>query len=222
MSKWKGKGYIYVLREIGTYKFKIGYTRDRMGPRTKEVQTGNPERLELVLEFEGDRGLEASFHRMLADYRIRPDGEWFYLDPAKLFAELFRYSHGVEETDPWDHRVPYDLHIEHMLKNHFILHSKDPKPPLECMSFEKAYSKYLYYCDRNGWTPVSKATLRRKLVEIGVGHVIYEGVDFFNMVVNVDSILMIEEGKVGVQIYNKHRSYDEDQSAGDDDGEDGD
>lgn len=209
MSKWKGKGYIYVLREIGTYKFKIGYTKDRMGPRTKEVQTGNPERLELVLEFEGDRGLEASFHRTFARYRIRPDGEWFFMDPAKLFAELFRYSHGVEDTDPWDHKVPYDVHIEHMLETHFIMRAKEPQPPLECLSFEKTYSKYLYYCDRNGLTPVAAKVLRRRLVELGVGHTIYQGVDFFNLVVNVDSILMLEEGKVGVQIYNRHRVYED-------------
>ncbi len=71
---------------------KIGFTRSSLRGRLSSIQTGNPERLRVVLRIPGDR--ERELHQAFAEYRL--GGEWFdvsveqveaYFEPEASAAE---------------------------------------------------------------------------------------------------------------------------------------
>jgi len=66
---------IYFIR-AGNF-IKIGYAVDPYS-RLKQLQTGNPQKLELVGYVEGDYETEAHIHSLFADFRVK--GEWFELN----------------------------------------------------------------------------------------------------------------------------------------------
>ncbi|NUT51429.1 MAG: GIY-YIG nuclease family protein [Saccharothrix sp.] len=77
------KGFVYAIRQVGTKRVKIGYTRD-LPRRLKALQTSNPYKLELLWQTPGDMRLEENLHKNFAKRRIQ--GEWFdfgRFDPVK-------------------------------------------------------------------------------------------------------------------------------------------
>ncbi len=64
---------IYFLRAGNT--IKIGYAEHDVAGRVKSLQTGNPEKLQLLSVLPGTRQTEADLHRRFA--RCRVNGEWF-------------------------------------------------------------------------------------------------------------------------------------------------
>ncbi len=69
-----GDSYVYVIGSAGSTRVKIG-TSVSPEKRLKELQTGNPDRLEVLWSTFGGRELEGLLHRAFADHRI--EGEWF-------------------------------------------------------------------------------------------------------------------------------------------------
>ena len=65
---------VYFIRGASTGAIKIGYTTDLNG-RFNALQGASSETLEVLCAVNGDRELEARFHKRFADCRIR--GEWF-------------------------------------------------------------------------------------------------------------------------------------------------
>jgi len=68
---------IYFIRSEGFVK--IGHTTNRVKWRLKELQTGNPAKLELLGFVKGNRHDEYRLHELFG--RLRHRGEWFRLDP---------------------------------------------------------------------------------------------------------------------------------------------
>lgn len=73
-------GYVYFISE-GNGSIKIGVT-NCIDKRIKELQTGNPNRLDCVFTLVTEsmreaHKIEAMLHRKFAACRIREDGEWF-------------------------------------------------------------------------------------------------------------------------------------------------
>ncbi|MGW6941402.1 GIY-YIG nuclease family protein [Streptomyces xanthophaeus] len=69
-----GVSYVYVIGSAGSTRVKIG-TSVSPEKRLKELQTGNPDRLEVLWHTPGGRELEAQLHQVFAEYR--GEGEWF-------------------------------------------------------------------------------------------------------------------------------------------------
>lgn len=67
---------IYFITD-GTYT-KIGYTGNDTTLRLSTLQTGNPNKLELLFSVEGDAKAEKLMHEHFKEYRH--NGEWFLLD----------------------------------------------------------------------------------------------------------------------------------------------
>ncbi|MFD4862470.1 GIY-YIG nuclease family protein [Streptomyces atratus] len=65
---------MHVIGSAGSTRVKIG-TSVSPEKRLKELQTGNPDRLEVLWYTSGGRELEALLHRAFADHRV--EGEWF-------------------------------------------------------------------------------------------------------------------------------------------------
>jgi Meiotically up-regulated gene 113 len=89
----KTVGLIYVMRS--GERVKIGWARN-VEKRRAELQTGSPERLEVVVVFPGTRAEEAGCHRRFAADRIDEGGqEWFRLsDDIQAFIAEQRQAHG--------------------------------------------------------------------------------------------------------------------------------
>jgi hypothetical protein len=79
------KSYIYFLH-AGNY-IKIGYSQD-IHKRIKQLQTGSPFKLRLVLAIEGGVKLEKQLHKKFNKYRHQ--NEWFYynLDIANFIESM--------------------------------------------------------------------------------------------------------------------------------------
>ena len=75
-SAWKGcsrEGTVYIVGFAGYVK--IGFTSDRLEYRLSGIQTGCPEKIEVVREIPGNCAMEAALHRRFA--KLRTYGEWF-------------------------------------------------------------------------------------------------------------------------------------------------
>lgn len=56
---------------------KIGYTKNDVKKRLKQLQTSSPDTLYLLGYEEGDINKEKSLHALFSSDRIRSNGEWF-------------------------------------------------------------------------------------------------------------------------------------------------
>lgn len=76
-------GCVYLVRAIGTNKYKIGRTSD-VGKRFNQLRQGSPIPLELVAEWKTDDTAsdEARLHSLFASQRTH--GEWFNLDAKHI------------------------------------------------------------------------------------------------------------------------------------------
>jgi hypothetical protein len=75
---------VYFIQSGPNGPIKIGFTNDSAKSRLRVMQTGNPMRLRLLLQIEGDERLEAGLHQHFSDSRVR--GEWFH--PVSSLLEL--------------------------------------------------------------------------------------------------------------------------------------
>lgn len=75
------KGFIYFIQGECGGPIKIGYTID-LAQRLKSLQTGYPDRLELLFAFPGNPEDEKKMHDYFKDFRLQ--GEWFRSTPEVL------------------------------------------------------------------------------------------------------------------------------------------
>ena len=73
-------GFVYLIGESGTKKVKIGRSKSDPNNRLKQLQTGNPNQLELLfsLKTKYPTKVEAGIHRLYGSQRMI--GEWFYFE----------------------------------------------------------------------------------------------------------------------------------------------
>jgi len=77
-------GTIYLLNMIDTNYYKIGVTRRNVKDRLRELQTGCPDEIILVKNFDCEyyRKVEAWLHKKHTTKRV--EGEWFILDEGDI------------------------------------------------------------------------------------------------------------------------------------------
>lgn len=68
------EGFIYLIRAIGTNRYKIGFAVN-VEQRLKRIQTSSPFPLFLIKVVPGTPKKEAQLHKMYAHCRVH--GEWF-------------------------------------------------------------------------------------------------------------------------------------------------
>jgi len=118
-------GHVYFIRQMKTDFVKIGFTKTDPAQRLSALQTGNPEKLELVATVPAyHRLVECRFHRRLADKRVR--GEWFELtahELSRIANPVWARVNGLSLN--WEERAALDLLRENRpslleeVKNHF-------------------------------------------------------------------------------------------------------
>ncbi len=73
-------GRIYFLETVGANFMKIGWTKRALEKRVQAVQGGCPYPLILRASIAGTILDERRLHRQFAQFRVRPNGEWFRLE----------------------------------------------------------------------------------------------------------------------------------------------
>lgn len=66
---------VYFITD-GNY-IKIGYTKNNVKKRLKQLQTSSPNKLFILGYIEGDKDTEKKIHKMFYNSIIRINGEWF-------------------------------------------------------------------------------------------------------------------------------------------------
>ena len=87
-------GYIYFIATKD--KIKIGYTKNSVEKRLKQLQTGNDENLVLLGYLRGESEEEKILHKQFSKYRIRHNGEWFF--PADELIEYINNNNSLPNT----------------------------------------------------------------------------------------------------------------------------
>jgi hypothetical protein len=77
---------IYFIRDEATQHIKIGFTAGDAADRLRDLQTGCPGQLVLLLQIEGSKQDETAWHDRFADSRVRDPGEWFKPLPELMLA----------------------------------------------------------------------------------------------------------------------------------------
>lgn len=94
-------GYLYFIADEDRTVAKIGRAKNPWS-RLRDMQTGNPVKLEMVYCFRADMNAERLFHERYSHLRIR--GEWFkYIYDFESFEDddfEFRFAHHIGEKEP--------------------------------------------------------------------------------------------------------------------------
>ena len=87
--------HLYIIQSDKTGAIKIGRSKNP-SKRLKQLQTGCPDKLKLLVIFENKGHLEKNLHRRLKSYKSRRRGEWFDFDCAGSLPDW------VHEQIDWD------------------------------------------------------------------------------------------------------------------------
>lgn len=68
-------GYVYFI--TNGENIKIGYTKNSVRKRLKQLNTGSDRQLYLLGYMEGTMADEKNLHLIFETYKIRENGEWF-------------------------------------------------------------------------------------------------------------------------------------------------
>ena len=103
---------VYFIQSGHEGPIKIGHTSGEVAARVDNLQTGNPNRLHVLLEIDGGLRKELDLHNTFAAFRFR--NEWFY--PAHEILAFIKANTvspelGLEGADPLVERSP----MEHLL-----------------------------------------------------------------------------------------------------------
>lgn len=82
-------GTVYLLGEfVDNPRYKIGITKNNVNSRLKELQTGNPNEIILINQYQSEnyRKIEGMLHRKF--FMNRAKGEWFDLTNEQVFSFL--------------------------------------------------------------------------------------------------------------------------------------
>lgn len=85
------EGYIYFF--TNGENIKIGFTKNKVQNRLKQLNTGNDYQLYCLGFFKGKKEDEKFLHKKFSKFRIRNNGEWFYPDDV-----LIDYLNKVNEN----------------------------------------------------------------------------------------------------------------------------
>jgi hypothetical protein len=78
-------GYVYLLLEVdknGSERHKIGITKNDIGKRIKQLQTGNSNQISLLNSYNTSnyKLLEKILHKKFSSKKTETNNEWFTLD----------------------------------------------------------------------------------------------------------------------------------------------
>ena len=92
---------LYLIQMNRTGEIKVGRSKNVLR-RIKQLQTGSPHRLRLILHAEGEGYREREVHKRMSRGRTRFDGEWFEEDTlAELPDDHYEQLLHIEDQDWW-------------------------------------------------------------------------------------------------------------------------
>ena len=91
---------LYLIQSDVTGAFKIGITKN-VKKRIKQLQTGSPHKLKLILLLKGQSHRERSLHRALRSVMTRDTGEWFSYEAFAYLPDDIYEQLDLDLVDTW-------------------------------------------------------------------------------------------------------------------------
>jgi len=91
---------LYLIQSDVTGAFKIGIT-SRIKKRIKELQTGSPHTLKLILLLKKQSHREKTIHRALRSVMTRHNGEWFSYEGLSYLPDDIYEQLDIDLVDNW-------------------------------------------------------------------------------------------------------------------------
>ena len=93
--------HLYIIQSDNTGNFKIGRSK-HPNKRLKQLQTGNPNKLKLILVLENQGHQEKYLHNRINRWiRKKSKGEWFEFDLIGYLPDNITEKLNLEEVNTW-------------------------------------------------------------------------------------------------------------------------
>jgi len=91
---------LYIIQSNVTGAIKIGRSKD-VHKRLKQLQTGSPHRLKILIHVPDKGHLESTLHNRLRDHQLKMTGEWFSPDCLPDFPDWLYEMLDLEKYEWW-------------------------------------------------------------------------------------------------------------------------
>ncbi|MDB2481769.1 GIY-YIG nuclease family protein [bacterium] len=92
---------LYIIQSSNNGAFKVGISKNPER-RLRQLQTGSPYKLKMVLVLKGKSHLESTLHERLKSFRLGNfKGEWFCYDAFPSLPDWIYDMLNLEEIDYW-------------------------------------------------------------------------------------------------------------------------
>lgn len=182
-------GYIYVIRQVGTNYYKIGFSETHPERRWKELKTGTPNGLKVITYFRGSMRDEARLHE--AFKRFARHGEWFKCDAMTLLTVAIDATLG-HNTVP---KVNIDKFegVQTFLKEHYAFHRKTPKDQFDGTSQEELYDRYCEWIFRKDSEGLGQDEFFKALMALPFPRKSFNGQTILSLHMKPDSDLVLPD-----------------------------
>ena len=92
--------HLYIIQTDKTGAFKIGRSKNPT-KRLKQLQTGCPDKLRLLLVLENKGHMEKNLHQRLRNFKSRRNGEWFDFDGTASLPDWIYEQIDWEVANTW-------------------------------------------------------------------------------------------------------------------------
>jgi len=92
--------HLYIIQSDKTGALKIGRSKNPK-QRLKQLQTGSPYKLKLILIVEGKGNIEKNLHERLKRYRQRRNGEWFDFNCTGMLPDWLYEMIDWDDANVW-------------------------------------------------------------------------------------------------------------------------
>lgn len=178
-------GYVYIIQQIGSNYFKIGYTKESPERRFKELRTGAPEGLKVWSYFRGTKHDEAALHSAFS--RFSRHGEWFELDERAFLAVTV-------DTVLGGGRFPIRVlnkseMTKAFIKENFLVGKDPPKTSADGIRLSVLKRYFKEWCRRIDAKKVAEEEFHKELLSTKIGRAKINGELMFKLVLKTSSVL---------------------------------
>lgn len=178
-------GYVYIIQQVGSNYFKIGYTKESPERRFKELRTGAPEGLKVWAFFHGTKNDEASLHH--AFNRFARHGEWFELDIRAMLAVTVDRVLGPG-TFPI-RVIDKSQLVKTFVKENYLVGKRSPETSADGIGLSELKSQFSDWCRRLDTKKIAEEEFHKQLLATSIGRSRIRDELYFKMVLKTDSVL---------------------------------
>jgi len=181
-------GWIYIIQQVGTNHYKIGYTKEEPTRRLKELKTGSPNGIKLIGKFRGTMNDEATLHDACS--RCARHGEWFEFDTGRFFTVIVKLALG---SDLMPKRKLHAQTVKEFVRDNYLVGKNPPSTKYDGVALSELFERFKDYCYRVDYDVPNYKNFRSDLYALPIGHAKFGSDVYFRMQLDEHSELVVPD-----------------------------